>query len=284
MGQKKCNKCGQLKDYVEFNKYKANKDGLDNRCRVCKNEIRRNSYTNLSPEARKAFLLRGEESKKVYARSYKGKLAKKISELKRVYSITMDDYNKLLVTQDGKCAICRQFETRSKNGVTFALCVDHNHKTKQLRGLLCQKHNHAIGMFYEDINRLLSAIEYLRAERVKLDKDVLDNTAKVNKSDTKRAWWLFSKYNMLVDDYNKTLFAQNGVCAICRCPETHTQKGILTPLCVDHDHKTNEIRGLLCRICNKGLGLFNDDIDLILSAIEYLRKYRREYEDSQLVI
>jgi Recombination endonuclease VII len=60
--------------------------------------------------------------------------------------------------QDGKCAICGlQF------GSAFRTHQDHNHATKQLRGLLCSKCNPAIGLFDEDIDRMLKAIEYIKA-------------------------------------------------------------------------------------------------------------------------
>jgi hypothetical protein len=53
--------------------------------------------------------------------------------LKNVYGITLDDYNRMFNEQNGKCAICQ----RHQNELTKSLCVDHNHKTKQIRALLC---------------------------------------------------------------------------------------------------------------------------------------------------
>ena len=49
--------------------------------------------------------------------------------------------------------------------------------------------------------------------------------------------------------------------------------------CVDHDHKTNKIRGLLCNSCNRGLGYFRDDIRMVRKAAKYLE--RRGYNVSQ---
>ena len=59
----------------------------------------------------------------------------------------------------------------------------------------------------------------------------------------------------------------NGVCDICGNPES--SKRFL--LSVDHNHKTNKIRGLLCGSCNKGLGGFKDDASLLQKAIIYLK-------------
>ncbi len=55
--------------------------------------------------------------------------------------------------------------------------------------------------------------------------------------------------------------------------KTPEGKRISDILCIDHDHKTHKIRNLLCNNCNTGLGLFNDDILVLSSAIDYLKKY-----------
>jgi hypothetical protein len=65
---------------------------------------------------------------------------------------------------------------------------------------------------------------------------------------------------------------QGGVCAICRKPSDAVSKNGRTGsrLSIDHDHETGNIRGLLCRKCNLGLGNFGDDTDLLLAAVNYL--------------
>lgn len=72
--------------------------------------------------------------------------------------------------------------------------------------------------------------------------------------------------------YQEMLKEQNGVCAICRQPETAPDKssGKIRDLAIDHDHKTGKIRALLCSNCNRGLGLFNDDIELLAKARAYV--------------
>ncbi len=57
-----------------------------------------------------------------------------------------------------------------------------------------------------------------------------------------------------------------GVCMICKEPPQSK------PLCVDHDHNTGQVRGLLCNRCNTGLGYFKDNPELFERAISYLRK------------
>lgn len=74
-------------------------------------------------------------------------------------------------------------------------------------------------------------------------------------------------YGITIEEYQGILQKQNNKCAICGCPPEFSAKGSLA---VDHCHKTNKIRGLLCGECNLGLGKFKDRQDLLSKAIEYL--------------
>lgn len=60
---------------------------------------------------------------------------------------------------------------------------------------------------------------------------------------------------------------QGGVCAIC---QTDSPGGQNNTLHVDHSHSTGDVRGLLCVNCNKGLGHFQDSIELLAAASDYL--------------
>ena len=64
---------------------------------------------------------------------------------------------------------------------------------------------------------------------------------------------------------------QNGVCAICGSPEVSDRN---SNLCVDHDHETGKIRGLLCNKCNRGLGYFLDNPKILKNALKYLLKHK----------
>lgn len=74
-------------------------------------------------------------------------------------------------------------------------------------------------------------------------------------------------------EYQARLEQQGGVCAICGSTEGGLNRERTGPikLAKDHCHKTGEWRGLLCRNCNLGLGLFKDDVELLLRAAEYLK-------------
>lgn len=95
---------------------------------------------------------------------------------------------------------------------------------------------------------------------------------------------LRNNHGMTVEQYERMLAEQNGVCAICGKPETKRSTGGSDkplPLAVDHCHKTRRsgvskgIRGLLCQACNIGLGKFDDEPELLRKAAAYLEKYRR---------
>lgn len=75
-------------------------------------------------------------------------------------------------------------------------------------------------------------------------------------------------YGLTPETHDALLAAQGGVCAICHEPG---QVWAERNLHVDHDHETNEVRGLLCGRCNVGLGFFREDTDRMLRAIEYLK-------------
>ena len=69
-------------------------------------------------------------------------------------------------------------------------------------------------------------------------------------------------------DYHRMFEAQNGLCAICRTADT----GRFKVFAIDHCHRTDAVRGLLCDKCNRGLGMFNDSIAMLEQAIAYLQQ------------
>ena len=78
-------------------------------------------------------------------------------------------------------------------------------------------------------------------------------------------------YGITLEWYRKILTEQNGVCAICKKLETTQIRGKTIAMSVDHCHTSGKARGLLCTQCNRGLGLFKDDPEILQSAISYLR-------------
>jgi hypothetical protein len=95
-------------------------------------------------------------------RTYRTYKTYKSNKLKHKFGITLDDYFSILVKQKNKCAICCLEEnSKSKNGKIKNLSVDHCHKTKKVRGLLCDCCNRGLGCFKDNKQTLQKAIEYL---------------------------------------------------------------------------------------------------------------------------
>ena len=78
---------------------------------------------------------------------------------------------------------------------------------------------------------------------------------------------LKSRYGITMDDYANMLADQDGVCAICGYAPSSDKKALM----VDHDHKTGNIRGLLCIHCNTGIAYLKDDIGVLGKAADYLQ-------------
>lgn len=78
---------------------------------------------------------------------------------------------------------------------------------------------------------------------------------------------LKKRYGITIDDYEQMLKDQNNKCAICG--NGHT-KGTRGKLYIDHCHKTNKVRGLLCQKCNSAIGLLGDNKTLLKKALKYL--------------
>lgn len=88
------------------------------------------------------------------------------------------------------------------------------------------------------------------------------NLERAKKAD--RAYKLSTKYGMTVEEYDALAARQEGRCGICRTTPSEA-------LVVDHDHDSGEVRGLLCDKCNRGLGHFGDNPELLERAAVYLQ-------------
>ena len=85
------------------------------------------------------------------------------------------------------------------------------------------------------------------------------------------------RYNISLSEYNELVRKQEGCCEICGVHESKLTRS----LHVDHNHKTGEIRGLLCLQCNKLLGYANDDVIYLLGCVDYLNGLRRMRKDAE---
>jgi hypothetical protein len=80
---------------------------------------------------------------------------------------------------------------------------------------------------------------------------------------------IIKNYGIDINDYEKIFKDQEERCAICGIALKQLNHRVLF---IDHDHVSGSIRGLLCSNCNKGIGLFKDDIKILENAINYLSR------------
>lgn len=80
-----------------------------------------------------------------------------------------------------------------------------------------------------------------------------------------KSYYKYEKYGITKKYFDNIQEAQLGKCAICNT-------SILQEGHIDHCHTTGKVRGILCGKCNKGLGLFNDNVNYLTNAIKYLTK------------
>lgn len=76
---------------------------------------------------------------------------------------------------------------------------------------------------------------------------------------------ILKRYGLTKESFMELFLRQRGVCAICGRKSRRE-------LAIDHCHRKGTVRGLLCGKCNTALGQFNDDPELLRSAIAYLEK------------
>lgn len=127
-----CSRCNKNKSFDKFHLDTRTKDGYRSNCKDCRVELSREDYVKDPRRYRDV-------------------------QLKRHYGINIEEYEKLIRDNNGKCAICkRECSTKRK------LCVDHCHVKNKVRGLLCNSCNQGLGKFEDSVEFLIEAIKYLR--------------------------------------------------------------------------------------------------------------------------
>ena len=129
---KYCGKCKQTLPKSSFAKHAGKKDGLQERCTDCRKQHHKE----------------------------KGHLSHRERHLRINFGVDSTWYDDTLESQGGCCAICG---TSDNGGKSFA--VDHDHSTGEVRGLLCDSCNRAIGMLGDSTEVLQNAIDYLKEHK-----------------------------------------------------------------------------------------------------------------------
>lgn len=148
---KRCNKCRVQKRTTEFSP-NGRDGGFHSICKKCKNAQQADFYKKNGPMIRDR-VKRLRNPTKVRERA-----------ILRIYGITQQEYQSLFDRQNGVCLICQTKENRIdyRTGKVQPLLIDHDKFTGNIRGLLCNKCNSAIGFFDHNIDRILTAATYLK--------------------------------------------------------------------------------------------------------------------------
>ena len=118
-------------------------------------------------------------------------------------------------------------------------------------------------------------LKYLKSDKGKkaMKQYHKSEKGKVARAKAMRKMKLKQRYNITLEDFEKMKKEQNGVCRICSKPELSIKRGMPAELCVDHNHTTNKVRGLLCTSCNFMLGYGKEDISILQKGIEYIKEH-----------
>jgi len=185
---KRCSRCKAEKPLSAFNKDKVNKDGLGNWCKGCWKayyaEISTPEYKRKNCEKAKAYYqenkasvipkaakrvkearakLKAKDPQALKEKRHQEYLNGKDKQLEKTRQRKYKEYrpglfDELYTQQEGRCAICGAHQSELRT----ALCIDHNHDTNKIRGLLCNRCNIGIMNFKEDAENCLKAYQYLR--------------------------------------------------------------------------------------------------------------------------
>ncbi len=122
-------------------------------------------------ESNKEDLLKKKRAKYAVRDTKEKKINKEVSHqqlIKRLYDMTPEQYEQMVIEQDNRCAICKNPEIVKdhRTGVIRYLAVDHNHKTNKIRKLLCHRCNAALGGFRDSVELLQKALAYLSEEGI----------------------------------------------------------------------------------------------------------------------
>lgn len=140
-----CIECNLEKDLSEFHNKKANKDGKQSRCKDC-NNIKVRTWQTENYEQFKTHWAKQSTAEGILKRKA------------RKYKISVEELKLLFALNDGTCTICKRFPSNF-------LVIDHCHKTNKVRGILCEKCNQTLGLMDDNIDYLLSMVQYLQENK-----------------------------------------------------------------------------------------------------------------------
>lgn len=214
----------------------------------------------------------------------------------------MSDGSPLVAGKEKPCARCEKPIPRDrfwrKNKVRYCSVAcstwaqNRNCRARKLAKGLCSLCGRRPRVLRADGSSKTYCAECLSRKQADRLSRALDPVKQLLWSSRTRRYHLKKAYGITIADYEALLRSQNGRCAVCGCTEDDARNGrtrsgptSFAARCfrVDHDHATGQVRGLLCGLCNTGLGALKDDPEVLGRALEYLLLHRSKNGDPPYV-
>lgn len=261
---KQCNKCGFLKPTEAFNRDNRSKDGFARVCRECRLVYQRAWIAEHRPQVRASqqkYDLKNRDVNLAIMREWRAANPDRVRVSRE----------KWIAANPEKIAAAAKRSSEKKKA-----------ETKMRRSIDLRPRE------IDDTRRCSSCLKYHAKENFGpagpgqlsiyckpcLNRIARDRLKKPkNRANAKKyadRFRIKKLYGMTIEDIDRMMDDQDNKCAICREPLVFGTGGCS----VDHDHGTNVVRGLLCRLCNVGLGHFRENEMHLNAAIRYLQRAR----------
>ncbi len=274
--EKTCKQCHQTKEITQFNRDRRRSGGYRDYCKQCTKKHQTRTCKECQVKQKIDELIRASNIRAYYCKScWEALQGKKkcigCREIKALQEFAEDksrpdgheyycrdcrkEYQlkkhakKILQRGTKQCMSCRKVKAFSE--------FFENHSTRDNIDIYCKQ------------CRTIS----IQAKKQEKEKSREQSDLRISK---RRARKLRSLYGITEEECRSLYNQQQGLCAICGRPE---RKSLSKMLCVDHNHLTGKVRGLLCSSCNSGLGHFEENMDYLNHAIEYLEQHDKNEEE-----
>lgn len=258
-GQRRCLACGTVKILAEF--YGG---GTDSSCKPCHNAAGRRRYrekaASIPPRSPQAARIR--ENRDLAQQGRRRCLA--CREIKPLGDFCIT-HRKPNTQYDSRCRPCRNLRVSELTRAARAAAPPQSELAARRR------ENRTLGR--QGVKRcrtcgsVLPLSDFGKAS-IKDGWVGYQSSCRSCEAPKLRSRTIRRRYGISDERYAQLLEAQSGVCAVCSGSSTRRGKSI--SLSVDHNHSTGRIRGLLCSLCNTGIGLLDDDPTTLGKMLAYL--------------
>lgn len=230
--RKECSKCGAVKSFDDFYPHKRSRGGYRTSCKACHSLRGKDGYKPMTPR----FC----------------DLENRLKECNRCGLVkSFDEFVRSPRLSGGVSGACKVCFRKSKLPYAPRAPRGFFDAERQIRE--CTKCK--LVLPFDDFPKGVTGSRF---------RGGVNSRCKKCFSDTGRAGHIKRRYGLTPKQYSEMLDSQHGACAIC--------KQVAEKLYIDHCHATGKVRGLLCSLCNSGIGMLGDSAARVDEAAAYLRR------------